>query len=346
MVEECSEPELPHPYSRAEVPLSSLKRAIVIIFWIPLLLVLFPIRMLLLLLCILASAACCMVGSHNRSFFIESHRVIGRIALFSVGCWPGQFKVSGTIGDAAIFAIAPHYGLVDAMVVMCVGRCPRPVANAAYAGLPLIGTMFRGFNGIAVHVSKKKEGTSASKEQVDINTSIKQGQQNGSVAVIKEQNTGSVREAIRDHVSGFASGDVPIAIAPEGGTSNGKALLGFFSGAFEGGGSIQPVVLAYPYIHWNAAAFTSGLPNHFFRLLVTPWLRCEATLLPVYHPSDEEKRDPILMASNVRSAMATAARLPLSKYDARWLKQELSDQIKPCGNRKVARTAPISPVAS
>jgi len=117
-------------------------------------------------------------------------------------------------------------------------------------------------------------------------------------------------------------------------THNGHAMLKFFSGAFEGGGPCQPVVLAFPYAHFHAAFYQSSLSVHVLRLLLTPWQRIQVTYLPVYHPSAEEAADAALYAANVCRVMAEAAGVQLSSYGARELRAEMKS-----GGARPARAA-------
>lgn len=41
---------------------------------------------------------------------------------------------------------------------------------------------------------------------------------------------------------------------------------------------------------------------------------CEIEFMPVYHPNDEEKKDPKLYARNVRNLMAQELGIPISDY--------------------------------
>merc|ERR1712080_436729 len=129
----------------------------------------------------------------------------------------------------------------------------------------------------------------------------------------------SVRQAIVDHKSVFRPGHKPIALFPEGTATNGRALLRFFSGAFEGGGAVQPILLTYSFHYFNAAAFLTSPPAHICRALLTPWQHVCIEFLPLYVPSEAEAVDPELYAENVRQALAKAGDLALSTYDARML---------------------------
>uniref|UniRef100_A0A3Q2ZR00 Lysophosphatidylcholine acyltransferase 4 n=1 Tax=Kryptolebias marmoratus TaxID=37003 RepID=A0A3Q2ZR00_KRYMA len=79
---------------------------------------------------------------------------------------------------------------------------------------------------------------------------------------------------------------------PEGTTTNGRALIKFKPGAFLAGVPVQPVLLRYPN---KLVSKTNGF-------------------LPVYNPSEEERKDPNLYADNVQKLMAKALGVPATDY--------------------------------
>ncbi|XP_032826988.2 lysophosphatidylcholine acyltransferase 1-like [Petromyzon marinus] len=106
----------------------------------------------------------------------------------------------------------------------------------------------------------------------------------------------------------------PIMIFPEGTCTNRTCLIKFKPGAFIPGVPIQPVVLRYGN-KMDTITWTWHGPTALQILWLTlcqPHNRIEIEFLPVYYPSDEEKRDPTLFGSNVRRIMARALRVPLS----------------------------------
>jgi 1-acyl-sn-glycerol-3-phosphate acyltransferase len=164
---------------------------------------------------------------------------------------------------APIIVIAPHLGLYDMFCMMYTARCPRPIAMATWGKNPLIRAIFDAVDGIGVRFTP--------------NCTTPANQATAKVAPLPAEaitatkprsGAAAVREAIVEHKRDFCTGDKPIAILPEGTTSNGRALLKFFSGAFEGGGTVQPVLLTYSFSHYNAAAFITSAPAHVGRALL------------------------------------------------------------------------------
>uniref|UniRef100_A0A3B3V8E9 Lysophosphatidylcholine acyltransferase 1 n=1 Tax=Poecilia latipinna TaxID=48699 RepID=A0A3B3V8E9_9TELE len=103
-------------------------------------------------------------------------------------------------------------------------------------------------------------------------------------------------------------GDWPqVMIFPEGTCTNRSCLITFKPGAFIPGVPVQPVVIRYP--------------NKLVRLFKILWLTlCQLhnefviEFLPIYTPSEEEKRNPALFAVNVRRVMAKALGVPITDY--------------------------------
>ncbi|XP_028552621.1 lysophospholipid acyltransferase LPEAT1 isoform X2 [Dendrobium catenatum] len=99
---------------------------------------------------------------------------------------------------------------------------------------------------------------------------------------------------------------------PEGTTTNGDYLLPFKTGAFLAKVPVLPVILRYPYQRFSPAWDSISGLRHVFLLLCQFINYIEVTRLPVYYPSDQEREDPKLYASNVRKLMASEGNLILS----------------------------------
>jgi 1-acyl-sn-glycerol-3-phosphate acyltransferase len=140
-----------------------------------------------------------------------------------------------------------------------------------------------------------------------------------SKAIIVDRNIKNSRKkalhAIKKHVTCPTSKQ--LMIFPEGTCNNGKCLFRFNKGAFVCGLPVQPVVFNYPYKHFNSA-YTGNkyggheLPSLVFRTACQVFSNAEYKYLPVYYPSEEEKKDPILYAKNVQALMATHLHIPVT----------------------------------
>nr|XP_042697446.1 lysophosphatidylcholine acyltransferase 1 isoform X2 [Chrysemys picta bellii] len=107
-----------------------------------------------------------------------------------------------------------------------------------------------------------------------------------------------------------------IMIFPEGTCTNRSCLITFKPGAFIPGVPVQPVVLRYPN-KLDTITWTWQGPG----ALEILWLTLcqfhnfvEIEFLPVYIPSEEEKKNPSLYANNVRRVMAEALGVSVTDY--------------------------------
>uniref|UniRef100_A0A8C8E252 Lysophosphatidylcholine acyltransferase 1 n=1 Tax=Oryzias sinensis TaxID=183150 RepID=A0A8C8E252_9TELE len=88
-----------------------------------------------------------------------------------------------------------------------------------------------------------------------------------------------------------------IMIFPEGTCTNRSCLITFKPGAFIPAVPVQPVVIRYPN-----------------KLDSITWTWQGPGFLPIYTPSEEEKKNPALFAVNVRRVMAQALGVPITDY--------------------------------
>ncbi|KAJ7338378.1 hypothetical protein JRQ81_011664 [Phrynocephalus forsythii] len=107
-----------------------------------------------------------------------------------------------------------------------------------------------------------------------------------------------------------------IMIFPEGTCTNRSCLITFKPGAFIPGVPVQPVILRYPNKQ-DTITWTWQGPG----ALKILWLTLcqfhnfvEIEFLPVYIPSEEERRNPSLYANNVRHIMAKALGVSVTDY--------------------------------
>lgn len=104
-----------------------------------------------------------------------------------------------------------------------------------------------------------------------------------------------------------------VILGPEATTGHGAALLKFTKGAFIPGRPILPLLLRYPYRHLNMGwGMVPSQPWMMARIMTQVYNRCHLECLPVYYPSEAEKRDPALYAENVKTLMAEALGVPQS----------------------------------
>ncbi|KAH9636756.1 hypothetical protein HF086_005079, partial [Spodoptera exigua] len=98
--------------------------------------------------------------------------------------------------------------------------------------------------------------------------------------------------------------------------TNRSCLITFKPGGFYPGVPVQPVTIRYPNAR-DTVTWTWEGPGALKLLWLTltqVHSSCEIEFLPVYYPSEEEKRDPKLYARNVRDVMAKALGVPVLDY--------------------------------
>jgi len=129
----------------------------------------------------------------------------------------------------------------------------------------------------------------------------------------KAENNGapapSVSSLVKARMQAAAAGELPgsrpLLLFPEGTTTNGSFMLPFKTGAFLAGVPLQPVIIRYTKGRMSLSWETIPITRHIFLLLCQPVLSATCFELPVYVPSEEEKKDPKLYAANVRRMLVS-----------------------------------------
>uniref|UniRef100_A0A2K5PQ35 Lysophosphatidylcholine acyltransferase 1 n=1 Tax=Cebus imitator TaxID=2715852 RepID=A0A2K5PQ35_CEBIM len=174
--------------------------------------------------------------------------------------------------EAAILTLAPHSSYFDAIPVTM--TMSSIVMKAESRDIPIWGTLIRYIRPVFVSRSDQDSRRKTVEE-------IKR----------RAQSNGKWPQ---------------IMIFPEGTCTNRTCLITFKPGAFIPGAPVQPVVLRYPNkldtITWTWQG--PGALEILWLTLCQFHNQVEIEFLPVYSPSEEEKRNPALYASNVRRVMA------------------------------------------
>ncbi|XP_043220879.1 lysophosphatidylcholine acyltransferase 2-like [Amphibalanus amphitrite] len=253
-----------------------------------------PLRLVGLCLCVLigwvfASISLLGIAEDHRDKPLRGWRCImrglhalnARAAFYLSGF---VVRVRGTLSpEAPVLVAAPHSSFVDAIVLFCSGL-PSIICRSETIELPFLGTMTDYTQPVYVR-----------REDPD-----------------SRQNT--IREIQRRARS---RGHWPqMLLFPEGTCTNRSCLVQFKPGAFYPGVPVQPVLVRYPN-RCDTVTWTWEGPSAW----VVLWLTltqvvtfCEIEYLPVYVPSEEEKENPRLFASNVRARMAEALGVPVVDY--------------------------------
>lgn len=221
--------------------------------------------------------------------------------IFCAGIWVRTVGRAARPHEAPILVAAPHSSFFDTVAAMLGNPVPSAVVRSKSKGMFFLGTILNFTQPVYV---KRSDPNS-------------------------RQNT--VREITRRATSKEPWSQV--IIFPEGTCTNRSCLITFKQGAFVPGVPVQPVLIRYPN-ELNTLIWTWDGPSAFQTLWLTLCqfkTNMEIEYLPVYVPSEREKKDPKLYAENVRCLMAKALRIPLSSYSYDDLKQtdvENSGRVK------------------
>ncbi|KAM4568229.1 lysophosphatidylcholine acyltransferase 1 [Fundulus diaphanus] len=256
---------------------------------------LFPIRLLIAAFMMLLAWPFAFLASVGRSETIVEPqclwrrlvdiilRVIMRIMWFAGGFhWITVKGQRALPAEAPILTLAPHSSYFDAIPVTM--TMSSIVMKAESKDIPVWGTLIKYIRPVFVSRSD-------------------QNSRKKTVEEIKR----------RAHYGG----DWPqIMIFPEGTCTNRSCLITFKPGAFIPAVPVQPVVIRYPN-KLDTITWTWQGPGAFKILWLTLCqLHNEFVIefLPIYTPSEEEKRNPALFAVNVRRVMAKALGVPITDY--------------------------------
>lgn len=228
--------------------------------------------------------------------------MLGRVCCMCMGFNVTKTGTQVTASEAPVLIVAPHSTFFDAMAVFWTGL-PFIVNREENRKIPLIGKCVEFAQAIFV-----------SRETKDSREACK--------AEIRRRCDPTCIEPWEQFL-----------IFPEGTTTNRKALMSFKPGGFLPGRPVQPVLLRYHVPpSRDTVSWTWDQPHGFltcFLLTACHWrTEVELEFLPPYHPSFEEKEDPLLFANNVRTVMAKSLGVPLCDLSFEDIKEKYSKKDK------------------
>ncbi|CAO1416740.1 unnamed protein product [Diamesa hyperborea] len=203
--------------------------------------------------------------------------------------WAGSvhyIRVKGkqaTTKEAPILLGAPHTSFFDALGVIITGPA-SVVAKVESGSIPFYGKLIDCAQPIYVCREDKQSRATTIKDIIERANSVDEWPQ--------------------------------ILVFPEGTCTNRSSLIQFKLGAFHPGVPVQPICIRYPN-RIDTVTWTWEGPDVFtlmLRTLAQLNTFIEVEFLPVYNPSEEEKKDAALYAKNVQEVMSKALGIPLSDY--------------------------------
>ncbi|KAB5526800.1 hypothetical protein DKX38_020647 [Salix brachista] len=242
------------------------------------------------------------MGGWRREVIVWCGRFLSRMLLFVVGFYwisvsyrdidlPDQNKSSSQNEgkdqseepERLGAIISNHVSYLDILYHMS-ASFPSFVAKRSVAKLPLVGLISKCLG--CVYVQRESKSSDFKGVSGIVTERVKEAHENSSAPMMM--------------------------LFPEGTTTNGDFLLPFKTGAFLATAPVRPVILRYPYKRFSPAWDSISGALHVFYLFCQFINHMEAIWLPVYYPSQEEKDDPKLYASNVRRLMAREGNLTMS----------------------------------
>ncbi|XP_018425085.1 PREDICTED: lysophosphatidylcholine acyltransferase 2 [Nanorana parkeri] len=208
---------------------------------------------------------------------------LGRLLYFSMGFHVRITGKPANFSESPIFVVAPHSSFFDGIAVIASGM-PSTVSREENIAVPIFGSILRSLQPILV----SRTDPDSRKHTIDEITKRATSQ-----------------------------GEWPqILIFPEGTCTNRSCLISFKQGAFYPAVPVQPIILRYPNtldtVTWTWQGFTV---TKLLSMTVCQFCtNVEVEFLPVYVPSEEEKKDIFLYANNVRNVMAKALGLPTTDH--------------------------------
>ncbi|XP_068313339.1 lysophospholipid acyltransferase LPEAT1-like isoform X1 [Pyrus communis] len=203
--------------------------------------------------------------------------------------------------------ISNHVSYLDILYHMS-NSFPSFVAKRSVAKLPLVGLISKCLG--CVYVQRESKSSNFKGVAGAVTERVKEAHQNKSAPPIML--FPDVHYVANDAYTTVTWYLVIVNLSTEGTTTNGDFLLPFKTGAFLAKAPVLPVIIRYPYHRFSPAWDSISGVRHVIFLLCQFVNHIEVTRLPVYYPSQQEKDDPKLYASNVRRLMSHEGNMTLS----------------------------------
>ncbi|XP_074263238.1 lysophospholipid acyltransferase LPEAT2 isoform X2 [Silene latifolia] len=215
-----------------------------------------------------------------RSRLMWVTRLSARCILFSFGYQWIKRKGHPAPRDVAPIVVSNHVSYIDP-IFFFYELFPTIVASDSHDSMPFVGTIIRAM------------------QVIYVNRFLPASRKNA-ISEIK-------RKASCDRFP-------RVLLFPEGTTTNGRFLLSFQMGAFIPGYPIQPVVVRYPYVHFDQSWGNISLAKLMFRMFTQFHNFMEVEYLPVVEPLRSPKENVSQFAERTANAMASALNVLQTSY--------------------------------
>ncbi|XP_057792066.1 lysophospholipid acyltransferase LPEAT2 [Salvia miltiorrhiza] len=199
-------------------------------------------------------------------------RLCGRAILFSFGYHWIKRKGKPAPREIAPIVVSNHVSYIDP-IFFFYELFPTIVSADTHDSMPFVGTIIRAMQVIYVDRFSKS----------------------------------SRKHAVNEIKRKASCNQFPrVLLFPEGTTSNGRVLISFQLGAFIPGYPVQPVVVRYPYVHFDQSWGNITLAMLMFRMFTQFHNFMEVEYLPLVYPNENRKENAVHFAQRTAHAIASA----------------------------------------
>ncbi|CAA6656619.1 unnamed protein product [Spirodela intermedia] len=199
-------------------------------------------------------------------------RLCARLILFSFGYHWIKRRGRPASREIAPIVVSNHISYIEP-IFFFFELFPTIVASESHDSIPFVGTIIRAMQVIYV------DRFSAPSRKNAVNEIKRKASSNGFPRVL---------------------------LFPEGTTTNGRAIISFQLGAFIPGFPVQPVIVRYPYIHFDQSWGFISLAKLMFRMFTQFHNFLEVEYLPVIFPSEKKLETASEFAERASHIIATA----------------------------------------
>ncbi|KAF7153998.1 hypothetical protein RHSIM_Rhsim01G0160000 [Rhododendron simsii] len=207
-------------------------------------------------------------------------RICARCILFSFGYHWIKRRGRPAPRETAPIVVSNHVSYIEP-IFFFYELFPTIVASESHDSIPVVGTIIRAMQ----------------------------------VIYVNRFSPSSRKHAVSEIKRKASSGRFPrLLLFPEGTTTNGRLLMSFQLGAFIPGYPIQPVVVRYPYVHFDQSWGNIALAKLMFRMFTQFHNFMEVEYLPVISTLENQKENAVRFAEKTGHAIATSLNVMKTSY--------------------------------
>ncbi|GFP82311.1 lysophospholipid acyltransferase lpeat2 [Phtheirospermum japonicum] len=199
-------------------------------------------------------------------------RVCARLILFSFGYHWIKRRGKPAPREIAPIVVSNHVSYIDP-IFFFFEIFPTIVSSESHDSMPFVGTIIRAMQ----------------------------------VIYVDRFSRSSRKHAVTEIKRKASSSQFPrVLLFPEGTTTNGRILISFQLGAFIPGYTVQPVIVRYPYVHFDQSWGNIAVAKLMFRMFTQFHNFMEVEYLPLVFPHENRKENAVHFAQRTGHVMASA----------------------------------------